>query len=350
MSRPDSRLLTLRAGASALASLRNEGFAPELFSTLVGASGGPKWLVLSRLDRVLIDDVIAKGSAPLDLVGSSIGSFRHACLAQSDPRAAIERFEAAYIGQAYEARPTGADVSAESVRILDVLLGEKGREEVIANPRLRNHVIASRLRTPLGLHASLVCAAISNLASRKSLGWLFERALFSTPGPGAPLRFANFPTTNVELDEANLADAVLASGTIPFVMDGIRDIAGAPPGLYLDGGILDYHFDFAWQGPAGLVLYPHFFEHITPGWLDKNLKWRRVGVAALDRVLMVSPSAEFVRGLPGGKVPDRADFQELSTEERQQRWWQVVEACSALADQLHDWIATGRVVEAIEPF
>jgi hypothetical protein len=284
--------LTLRAGTSALETLRREGFAPELFSTLVGASGGPKWLVLSQLDRVLIDDVITPGRFPIDLVGSSIGSFRHACLAQSDPRAAIERFEAAYIGQAYEARPTGAEVSAESVRILDVLLGETGREEIVSNPRIRNHVIAARLRTPVGLHATLGLAAFANLVTRKSLGQLFERACFSSARPGPPIDFENFPTVQIELSEENLVDAILASGTIPFVMEGIRDIAGAPRGLYLDGGILDYHFDFEWRVPPGLILYPHFFEDITPGWLDKSLRWRRVRGRALDSVLMLSPSAE----------------------------------------------------------
>jgi len=342
--------LTVRAGATARATLRREGFSPDLFSTLVGASGGPKWLVLSQLDRVLSDEVIAKGAGPLDLVGSSIGSFRHACFAQSDPRAAIERFEAAYIAQAYDAQPTGAEVSAESVRILDILLGEKGREEIVANPRVRNHVIAARLRTPLGLHASLGAAAFANVLSRKSLGLLFERALFSTPRAGEGFVFAHFPTAEVELTEINLAAAILASGTIPFVMEGIRDIEGAPRGLYLDGGLLDYHFDFAWQGPQGLILYPHFFEDITPGWLDKRLAWRRVRGEALDRVLMLSPGAEFVRSLPGGRVPDRADFERLSTQQRQARWWEIVRACEALAEELHERIATGTLVEAIEPF
>lgn len=321
-----------------------------MFSTVVGASGGPKWLVLSQLDRVLVEDLIEPGRTPLDFVGSSIGSFRHACLAQSDPRAAIERFEASYIAQAYDARPTGAQVSAESVRILDILMGDKGRSEVVANPRLRNHVIAARVRGPLGLHLPLGLAAAGNLVSRGTLGWFFERALFSTPRAGAPLEFARFSTARIELSERNLDRAVLASGTIPFVMDGIRDIEGASPGLYLDGGLLDYHFDFEFRGPAGLVLFPHFFEHITPGWLDKNLQWRRVRGEALDRVLMISPSDEFVKGLPGGRVPDRSDFERMSTEERQAQWWEIVRACGALADQLHDWITTGRIVEVIEPF
>ena len=70
----------------------------------------------------------------------------------------------------------------------------------------------------------------------------------------------------------------------------------------------------------------------------------------LDEVLMLSPSAKFVRALPGGKVPDRGDFEDLPTEARQARWWEIVGACKALAEELHEGIETGRIVEQIEPF
>ena len=39
--------ITLRAGARALQRLREEGFRRDAFGTLIGASGGPKWLVLA---------------------------------------------------------------------------------------------------------------------------------------------------------------------------------------------------------------------------------------------------------------------------------------------------------------
>ncbi|MDH3932208.1 MAG: patatin-like phospholipase family protein, partial [Chromatiales bacterium] len=76
--------LKLRAGAAALAQIRRDGFAPEAFSVMAGASGGPKWLVLSQLDRVLAPWILEDRVAPLFLLGSSIGAWRFACLAQSD--------------------------------------------------------------------------------------------------------------------------------------------------------------------------------------------------------------------------------------------------------------------------
>ena len=96
------RSLVIRAGQRATDRLRAEGFHPDLFSTLVGASGGPKWLVLRHLDDLLADRFIAPRSAPLDTLGSSIGSFRHACHAMREPKAALARFAAGYIEQQYE--------------------------------------------------------------------------------------------------------------------------------------------------------------------------------------------------------------------------------------------------------
>ena len=359
MAKAKNKLLTIRAGESARLVLREQGFVPDMFSTMVGASGGPKWLVLSQLDRVLVEDFLGPRTAPLDLVGSSIGSFRHIGLAQSDPVAAIERFEEAYIGQVYEARPTGTDVSRESERILDILLGEKGANEVVTHAQFRNHIIAARLRGLLargeaGLGLALGIAAIGNLATRRALGWMFDRAHFvsselkASPGPG--IRFGDYTTHSIALTEENLVGAVLASGTIPFVMKGVQSISGAPKGLYFDGGLLDYHFDFEFETRPGLIMYPHFFSDVTPGWLDKSLAWRRVGAKQLDRVLLISPSKAFIETLPGARVPDRNDFETQSTKERQRNWNRVVDACRALADELHELIATGSLADAIEPF
>ena len=36
-------------------------------------------------------------------------------------------------------------------------------------------------------------------------------------------------------------DALLASGTIPLLCAPVRDVAGAPPGNYWDGALVDYH-------------------------------------------------------------------------------------------------------------
>jgi len=345
--------LTIRAGATARRTLQERGFDRDVFTTLVGASGGPKWLVLAGLDRVLPEALLSRRREPLDMVGSSIGAFRHAGLAQRDPLGALDRFEAAYIAQAYERHPTPAEVTAESRRILDVLLGRHGTRDILTNEQLRTHVIVVRSRLPVAsdsrmlLSLGLGAAAATNAIARGLLGLFFQRMVFSV-GPPA-LRFSGFRTREVVLDERNLADALIASGSIPLVMAGIESISGAPRGRYRDGGIIDYHFDFRFETRPGLTLYPHFFRHITPGWFDKALRWRSPSRGALDRVVMLSPSREFVANLPGGRIPDRTDFASMSTADRQRAWREVAARSRALGDELLELASSRRLIDRIEP-
>ena len=77
--------LTLRAGPDALHLLRERGLRAEDVDIIPAASGGPKWLVLAGLDRFLFGQFLAAPrTRPMHLVGSSIGSWRMACLAQRD--------------------------------------------------------------------------------------------------------------------------------------------------------------------------------------------------------------------------------------------------------------------------
>lgn len=112
---------------------------------------------------------------------------------------------------------------------------------------------------------------------------------------------------------------------------------------------MDYHYDFEFETPDGLILYPHFFDRITPGWFDKSLSWRRPSGAALDQTVLLAPSREFIASLPGARVPDRTDFRALSTMERQTRWRGVVDACRALADDLADLLAGRGLARAAAP-
>jgi len=350
-----TRNLVVRAGPRASDRLRAEGFHPDLFSTLVGASGGPKWLVLRPIDDVLAERLIAPRTTPIDTLGSSIGSFRHACHAQSDPKAALARFEDGYIEQRYESagQPSMEEISDESDRILSLFLGEKGAEEIASNDRVRSHFVAARLIRDrgldrgLGFQLQLAAAALQNGGARRYLGRAFERILF---GPAeSSIAYHDFRTTRYELEATRVQHALLASGSIPLVMRGVRETPGVP-GVLFDGGIVDYHFDFEFERRDGLVLFAHFFDRIVPGWFDKPLKWRRPDAAALDDVVMLAPSDEFVARLPGRKVPDRNDFLNLPTNERIRQWRRIVDDCRSLADELIDLIDGNGWSEAIQPF
>ena len=335
--------LKFKAGPGAYEDIRKHGFSEERIGTIAGASGGAKWLVLSQLDRVITERILPGLSGPVHLLGSSIGAWRFCCYAQPSPKNAIERFESAYLDQTYSEKPDAAEISSKSREILQELLGESGPQNIVNHPVFRTHVMTVRSRfltasdrRPL-LASGLLVAAALNIASRKSLGTFFRRSLFYDPRDLPPFYNAGgFPLDRVTLTERNLIDAVLASGAIPLVLQGVKDIDGAPDGVYRDGGIIDYHLDLPLSDPDRLTLFPHFFETLIPGWFDKKLTWRRPNPQHTDRTILIYPSAEFIHGLPNNKVPDRSDFATMSPELRRKVWRSAVAACEQLAEELND--------------
>jgi hypothetical protein len=143
-------------------------------------------------------------------------------------------------------------------------------------------------------------------------------------------------------------DAVIASGSIPLVLNGVRDIAGGPPGIYRDGGVIDYHLDLPLSEPDRLTLFPHFFDSMKPGWFDKRLPWRKMTPANVERTILMCPSPEFISSLPNAKVPDRTDFVTMTPPERVKVWRQVIDRCRYLADDLDDVLQHGRLAARLE--
>jgi hypothetical protein len=190
---------------------------------------------------------------------------------------------------------------------------------------------------------------MGNVVSRRTLGWHFQRAVFHSRGDAGPLGgLDDLPTMHLPLDASNLRPALSASAAVPFVMDGVR-VTGAPSGLYRDGGLLDYNPVFAYR-PAGLVLYPHYFEYLTPGWFDRSFRSRRVQAHALDRTILLAPSESFLRRLPGREPPRRRDFERFGDRERERRWRAVWAASVELGDALGDLLASGRASSQVRPF
>ena len=157
------------------------------------------------------------------------------------------------------------------------------------------------------------------------------------------VRFDAFHTHVVQLHRENLSEALVASASIPMILEGVADIPRAPAGVYWDGGIIDYHLHLPYHNAKGLVLYPHFIDRIVPGWLDKALPWRRARGEWLDNVVLVAPSAEYVSKLPYGKLPNRSDFKKfVGDDEARERYWKTAIAESArLGDEFLEFTRKG---------
>ncbi len=348
--------LVFRAGPGAYDTIRRHGFAIDRIGTIAGASGGAKWLVLSQLDRVILETIVPRLQGPVHLIGTSIGAWRFACYAQPDPVAAIERFEDAYIHQSYSDAPDIDEITTKSREILQILLGNDGATNILSHPLFRTHVMTVRARNIAAfeqrhvLAAALILAAGMNAISRQTLGWFFERALFFDARDLPPFfDVEGFPLQRVMMRQENLEDAVVATGAIPLVLSGVKDIVGAMPGVYRDGGVIDYHLDLPHSDPDHLALYPHFFDRIVPGWFDKKLTWRKPNPANVDRTVLISPSPEFVAELPNGKIPDRTDFTTFPPQDRMRLWRRVVAECGRLGDELNEVIEKGKLESRLTP-
>ena len=348
--------LTLRAGPDAFRLVRERGLRAEDVDIVPGASGGAKWLSIAGLDRYLFGELLqAPRTRPLHLIGSSIGSWRMACLAQRDPVAALARGHHAYIHeQRYSAKPTTREVTDVLTRALDLLLGEHGVEEILSHPWARVHIITAEGRglaaseRRLLIAASLAIAMAGNLVTRRSLALQMRRCIFHSAGDETPFRhLSDLPTTHLPLTRANLRSALLASGSIPLLVDGVK-IPGTPRGVYWDGGVLDYHLDLDFGPGDGLVLYPHFYSHVVPGWFDRSLSWRRARGNNFRRALLIAPSDDFVASLPNGKIPDRKDFYTMNHRQRMTAWQRVVDESARLGDELRGLVESGRLAERVE--
>jgi hypothetical protein len=352
-----SPALSLRAGPDALRIIRDRGLRAEDVDVVPGASGGAKWLALAGLDRFLFGEFFAGERArPLHLIGSSIGAWRMAAFAQRDPVAALERGHRAYIyDQQYSPKPNAHEVTEVGLKVLDRLLGETGISDILANRSKRVHIITTEGRglaaseRRLVLLASMAIAAAGNLVSRRTLALQLRRFIFHTAGDTTPFAgLADFSTTHVRLTRENMRHALLASASIPLVLEGVS-IPGTE-GVHWDGGVLDYHLDLDFGAGDGLVLYPHFYSHVVPGWFDKSLSWRRARGDNFRRALIIAPSDDFVATLPGGRIPDRKDFYRFPEIERIPRWQKALDASQRLGDELRELLATGKLAERVQPW
>ncbi len=349
--------LSIFAGPTALNRIRDEGLNADQFKVLLAASGGPKWFVLYGLDRYLFGKFFAGRETELITLGSSAGAWRISCLGTSEPVAAIERLARLYSREDYSSQPTTAEITDKARAMLSAVLGADGAEQIINNAFIKTHIITDRCK---GFGSSpakpaqilfLILSAVANLLSRRNLSVFFERTVFSNMGQLSPwASLHDLDTSSVSLSQSNIYDAMIASGSIPFVLDGVRDIDGAKPGLYWDGGITDYHFDLPFHQGEGLVLYPHFSVSVIPGWFDKHLPWRKVDAKNFHNVVMLVPSKEFVASLPYGKIPDRSDFKKLDYPSRIDYWQQVLDSSQLLADEFSALVDSGHGIECIQPF
>lgn len=348
--------LSFKAGPRALKSIQSTGLNAADVSILPGAAGGPKGLGIQGLDLALFGHWLPSAPRARTLIGASIGSWRFASACLPDPVAGIRRLGELYTRQRFAKGVTMQEVSRSCVTLLDELLD--GQDQTVLNHpyhHLNILVVKSRGRLQQDDKRSLALGLGSvigdNLLSRQRLGRHFERIVLHDSRLQPPLKaLTDFASHQHRLDTGNLRQALLASGSIPMVMQAITEIPGLANGTYRDGGLLDYHLDLPYEA-QGIVLYPHFTDRVIPGWFDKTLKWRKAQAQNMQDVLLISPSRDYLQQLPHGKLPDRTDFKRyLGNDDARERYWRYAMAESErLGDCFMELVEQGRIGQHLAP-
>ena len=365
MRQPAVPVLNIRAGARARAHLAREGLQARDVAIVPAAAGGPKGLILNALDQWLFGQWLPTAPRKRDFIGASIGAWRMAAAVSADPHAAFERLAHYYVSQRYSQKPTPREVSEVWQGLMEKIFGGHVHD-LLNHPQHRLHAITVHGRGALAKPDTrgaemrgFGAASVANAIARQRLARHLNRVIFSSMMPEEPHldwlfghsqnderdKFDAFDNTCVPLTEGNAFSALMASGSIPLILEAVKRIDGAPTGFYWDGGIIDYHLHLPYARADGLTLYPHFVDYIVPGWLDKGMPWRRLGQRRhgdpwLDNVVLVAPSKEFVATLPNKKLPDRGDFKHYGQnhEGRMRAWREAIGESGRLAEAFEQFV------------
>lgn len=349
-------------GDRAKAHIANRGLKPEDICAIPAAAGGPKGLILQGLDQYLFNDWLGadhlkkraeQDIKPMQLIGASIGAWRMAAAASSNPAATLKRLAQQYVeAQDYRKGVDRHEISRVCQSMVQQVVADEAQHMV--KPAGKELLVwVNKGLTPLHYaktHAQqhrarmrgFASAVLANSVNRNRLASYFERWVFQSAGANTDWLkqpFDRIPTRIENLDSLNIHDALLASGSIPFVLNPVHKIAHHE-GPFWDGGLTDYHLALPYHRLDGLVLYPHFAPTVTPGWLDKFLKMRKAKPEWMSNVILVCPSPEFIAGLPAKKIPDRSDFKRYKFDHhlRIPLWQAAIRESERMAEDFAKWL------------
>ncbi len=353
------KYLRVKAGPKAFRLVKEEGLQSERIGCFAGPAGGPKWFVSVGFDRALIRaEFLQKSGRRVLLAGSSAGAWRCLAMACKDPLLAYERLRIAYSRNIFTEHDTQRTVSCALKRNVDAYLTDDDVEFILRHPYFDVALHTVRARGVAAVEnrfvqgAALIMAGLCNIASPRGTGVFFERVVFFSGKHEPRFLTAGFQGRSARLTRANLRQVALATGSLPFIVEGVRCVGGAPAGVYRDGGLRDYHLNERYLPDEDkITLFFHYQERIIPGWFDKKL-WRRAPhPVALENVVQIFPAEDFVRLLPDGRIPDRDDFIRFMDTplERIKRWDRVSELSDILGQEFMELVESGRVKSVVEP-
>jgi hypothetical protein len=351
--------LIYKAGSSVINMIRDSGFdLTKKIRAFVGPAGGPKWFVSVGFDKALMTHgILEKAGRRVLLAGSSAGAWRCLAMACKDPHTSYENLRLAYSRNVFTAEHNPASIADTLKGNVDKFLSDEDIPFVVQHPvfdiavhtAMARGMAASKNQRVEGL-ALLLCG-IANAAIPNGVRLFYERVVFLAGPNCSSLMEHGFQGKVVKLNGDNLKIAALATGSLPYVVAGVKNIPGAPDGIYRDGGLTDYHLNQEYiHDDEGITLFFHHQERIVPGWFDKHLPWRTPSARSTERVLQVYPSEDFVKLLPGRRIPDRTDFRTFvnNPAERIRRWDKVSKISEILGEEFAEAVYSGTISNKVK--
>ncbi|MDM1758949.1 MULTISPECIES: patatin-like phospholipase family protein [unclassified Acinetobacter] len=347
--------LTIQAGSLAKQLIEKEGLQAHHVDMIPGAAGGPKGIGLMGLDQAIFGEFLPQAKQRRFLIGSSVGAWRFAGIVAQGEKLGPEKLAELYINLPFKKGMKIADIEKISRDMLHGILGDQ-TQRLVDHPDYHLTIIAAKAEHlfqsdhKFALYSSLLGIIGSNAISRDHLNKFMQRVICQpTDFPQFKIQDDAFKTHYINFNTDNVADWLMASGSIPAVTPAVKNIADAPKGAYRDGGLIDYHIDLPFES-KGIVLYPHFTDSITPGWFDKMFKSRRANPQNQARTLLISPSQDYLNSLPLGRLPDRKDFvlKGLSDAERKKLWKQTVVESQRMGDEFLELVEKQNFAEVMQ--
>lgn len=350
--------IEISAGGNIYEKIRDGMFTFDDVSGVVGPAVGPRWFLAAGFDLALMRAGVLGRKYPVTLAGASAGALRFGAWVQPEPERVYRRLVDSYSSLSFTGRDTPATIQQALADVIDEYIEDDAVPFALANRRYRLAFTVARarhlLRSDIGLFQlpALVMAGLCNIVSPGALSLFFQRVVFySGYQPPAFCRRPEFRGLTIPLDQANFKRVLLASSAVPLRVAGVKNIFGAPRGLYRDGGLVDYHCNQYHGGDGdGVVLMFHHQKDIVPTWLDGRLIHRTLPPSWTDNVLLITPTPSFVASLPGGKIPDRTDFTTFAgnPDERVKRWRRVIELSMPLGGAFLDLVAGGGIRNVVQ--
>ncbi len=328
----------------------DNGLKVEDVKVMASAAGGPKWIILYHLDRYLMQHFLSEHQHTIHFIGGSIGAWRSMAHLHSNPVEAMNRLSYEYIHQRYSDNPPLSEISAGCYKIVTQALRDDA-QHILQHPTKKLHVgvsqalFSSKEMTESQLKWKFGRIGFQHWLYRKSLNRNMKRLTFSTAKESIFLD-DGIASQHIQLDEQNIVPALQASGAIPLVMNPVV-INGQD---CWDGGVVDYHIDLNYNFEDGIVLHPHFFGHIKPGWFDKHHPFRYS--KHHDNTLLLYPSEAFINMLPNQKLTDLKDFYAYADDQdkRMEVWLTARELGKYLAEDFERLLDIDVLRENLEEF